>query len=78
MKRLLFVVAATSSLPMASFSFCAPGHEAMAPAAFQMLDSQTKATVNAIVAGQSIADSVISPDRVRESLEFPVLAEVTL
>jgi hypothetical protein len=68
----LSLVLALQMLPLAGFSWSAPGHQAIATAAMEMLKgSPTDAKVTGILNGEDVADAAIWLDRVREGFTFP-------
>ena len=71
-RSLLIVACALPILSSTSgYSWSAPGHQAIAQAAMQMLKgTPTEAKVNAILDGESVADAAIWLDRVREHFKF--------
>jgi hypothetical protein len=72
MKRFLIFFAMIELGCASGHCFSAPGHEAIALAAFQMLKgTPAEAKVKAILGDESMADASVWLDRVRENYRFP-------
>lgn len=71
MKALVFTCSIISLLPSVGYSWSAPGHEAIAIAAMQMLQgTPAEGKVKAILAGENPTNAAIWLDLVREKFQF--------
>lgn len=76
MKRFLLFSFALGLSAIRAYCWSAPGHEAIAEAAMQMLKgTPAEAKVNAILAGENPTNASIWLDLVREHFKFPTQAE---
>ena len=72
MRNLILVISGLMLTAAQAFSWSAPGHQAIAIAAMQMLKgTPIEAKINSILDGESPADVAIWLDQVRENVKFP-------
>jgi hypothetical protein len=72
MKTALLTIVVIQLLLANAYSWSAPGHEAIAQAALQMLKgTPAEVKINTILNGEAPADAAVWLDRVRENFKFP-------